>query len=230
LPNYVLPMYPPLALLMGHFLDRWRRGAVTPPAWVMRASLASLLLVGILTTLGLLLASGAFGTGLVRDRHLPALRSWAVIGLVPLAGGLAGWRCLRRQQPAGVVIAVTLTAIVTIGALAGWGTDAVDRYKAPRALTRILQAHQAQQPEEEVFIGTFEYFQPSLVFYCRRQVIQWQVDWQVMHFLSSPIPAYLFLSDRAWECLRPRLLSPFRVLGRHRDLYRGCEVVLVTNR
>src|SRR5262249_9037584 len=30
LPNYVLPLYPPVALLTARFLERWRRGAVHP--------------------------------------------------------------------------------------------------------------------------------------------------------------------------------------------------------
>src|SRR5207302_6149063 len=59
LPNYVLPAYPALALLTGRFLDRWRRGDLPLPGWVMPLSLAALVLVGAVTAAGVLLAGGA---------------------------------------------------------------------------------------------------------------------------------------------------------------------------
>src|SRR5207245_11270297 len=32
LPNYILPVYPPLAILTARFLQRWRIGTIQPPA------------------------------------------------------------------------------------------------------------------------------------------------------------------------------------------------------
>lgn len=227
LPNYVLPLYPPLALLVAHFLDRWRRGEVTPPAWVMHASLASLCLVGILLAAGLLVAGGAFGTALLRGRHFPGLERWAVLGIIPLVGSLASWWCLRGQRRMGLVAAVTLTAVAFVGTIAGWGSAAVDRYKAPRVLGQVLRA---ERPPGDILIGAYQYFQPSLVFYCRQEVVRWATDWQAAQFLNYPVPVYLFLVDRDWARLKPIVAGPYRELGRYRDLYRGCDVVLVTNR
>ena len=44
LPNYILPAYPAVALLTASFLDDWRRGRLTLPAWVMPTSLVCLAL------------------------------------------------------------------------------------------------------------------------------------------------------------------------------------------
>ena len=61
LPNYVLPLYPACRFWWA-LLERWRRGEIVPPAWLLPASLASLCLAGVLTAAGLLFAGGAFGT------------------------------------------------------------------------------------------------------------------------------------------------------------------------
>jgi 4-amino-4-deoxy-L-arabinose transferase-like glycosyltransferase len=227
LPNYVLPLYPPVALLVAHFLDRWRRGEITPPAWTIHVGLAGLCLTGILTAGGLLVGGGAVGDGLLHGRHLPGLEGWAFLGTVPLLGALAGWWCLRRQQRGGLIAAVALAAVLFTGALIGWASTAVDRHKAPRPLADVLAQHQA---EGEVLVGAYRYFQPSLVFYCRQEVRLWWLENEVLDLLSYPIPVYFFMPANVWEELRPKVAGPHRVLGRHHDFYRHCEVVLVTNR
>src|SRR5262249_2860042 len=52
LPNYILPIYPAVALLTGRFLEQWRRGDVRPPDWMLHAAPVCLALIG----LGLILA------------------------------------------------------------------------------------------------------------------------------------------------------------------------------
>jgi len=70
LPNYLLPAYPPLALLTADLLDRWRRGAVRLPGWVWAYSLGSLALVGMVVGGGLAAAGGLAGPGLMRGHPL----------------------------------------------------------------------------------------------------------------------------------------------------------------
>ncbi|HJT77223.1 MAG TPA: glycosyltransferase family 39 protein, partial [Gemmataceae bacterium] len=83
LPNYILPLYPPLALLTGWALDRWRRGAIEPRPWALRLSLAGLGLTGAGLALGLLLLGGALPAAWVPDTPLPGLRPWAAAGALP---------------------------------------------------------------------------------------------------------------------------------------------------
>ncbi len=227
LPNYVLPVYPPLALLTARFLDRWRGRWMAVPTWLHGVSLACLGLIGVGTAVGLVLAGGLVDAPFLRGRRLPGLEEWAVLGAVPIAGAAAAWWCVRRQRRLGLIAVLSLTAVVYVGALAGWGAVAVDRYKAARALAGTLVA---QQTEAEIRIGCYQYYQPSLVFYSRRLVNRFTEESDALEFLRYPIPVYLFVPADTWQSWPEQLKGTCRVLGRHPDLYLGRDVVLVTNR
>ncbi len=110
--------------------------------------------------------------------------------------------------------------------LLGWASKAVERHKAARALVQALPRDQLSR---DVRVAAYEYFQPSLVFYCQREVACLQSEQQALDFLCGPLPAFLFLPARHWEELRQKMATPCRLLGRRYDLYSGREVVLVTN-
>jgi hypothetical protein len=119
-----------------------------------------------------------------------------------------------------------LTAVLFVGSLAAWGSGAVEAYKAPRYLAGALPAdHQ----ERDIRVGSYQYFQPSLVFYCRREVSPLLGEPKALEFLRRPLPVYLFVPAVVWQEMEDRVQSPHRVLGRRRDLYRNVDVVLVTN-
>jgi len=81
-----------------------------------------------------------------------------------------------------------------------------------------------------VRIGAFAYFQPSLVFYCRREVTSLQTEEEALKFLKGPHTSYLFLPARRWDDLEEKAGGSVRLLGRHYDLYDRCDVVVVEAR
>src|SRR5262249_44798905 len=214
------------AITTAAFLDRWRRGTVQPPPWVLKFSLACLALVGLATAAGLLLASGALEVPFVRGRRYPELGAWACLGAVPGLGAIVAWECVRRQQRDRFVGVVAITAILFLGLLAGGGSTALEPYKAPRDLTRAYQARQSQQ---DIRIGCYRYFQPSLVFYCQRQVDSLEQEQQALEFLRCPLEVYLFVPAPVWRELEAKVPRPCRLVDRRRDLYTNSEVVVVTN-
>jgi 4-amino-4-deoxy-L-arabinose transferase-like glycosyltransferase len=227
LPNYVLPIYPPIALLTGHFLDRWRRGKLTLPAWGMPISLGCLALTGVLTTAGLLIAGGAIGESLTRGRHLAGLENWAFVGIVPIIGAIVGWWYWRKQNPAAILSTLGLTAVAWLGLLFAGGQPVINRHKAPQALGDALQAN---APAGDIHVGCFQYFQPSLVFYFRHRIEPILTEENVVDWLRYPVPTYVVLPASIWDRLRPEVPGSPRELSRQRDLYRGIDVVLVSNR
>jgi 4-amino-4-deoxy-L-arabinose transferase-like glycosyltransferase len=226
LPNYILPLYPAVALLTALFLDHWRRGLVEPPGWTIQASLAGLVLMGAGVGVGMLIVGGVIHLPPIRDRQLPGLEHWGSAGLLLVLGGVVGWWTLHRQRRDALIGITILTAFLFTGALAAWGGDAIDRYKAPRAL---VQAIPADQTLREVRVAAYVYFQPSLVFYCQREVACLKADYEAVEFLRGPLPSYLFVHAGVWEELQAKVKGPHRVVARHHDLYDGCDVVLVTN-
>jgi 4-amino-4-deoxy-L-arabinose transferase-like glycosyltransferase len=227
LPNYVLPVFPPLALLTARFLDRWRRGVGSVARWVMPLSLFGLVVVGAITAIGELVAGGVLVPSALGQRAVTGLAPWAWLGLIPVlaAAGLA-W-CVRRDRRTGFVMGLAATAAAYVGALATFPTRVIDAQKAPRAL---VAAAGASQPGEEVRIATLAYFQPSLVYYCRREVSELANAEQAATFLRSPWPAYLFCPANLGEELAAASGGLLQIRSRHHDLLRGGDVVVVSNR
>ena len=78
-------------------------------------------------------------------------------------------------------------------------------------------------------MATYAYFQPSLIFYCRRQVLCLDSEQQVLDFLQEPLPSYLFVRADQWNTIEAKVRGPHRMLGKRRDFYQNCDVVVVTN-
>jgi 4-amino-4-deoxy-L-arabinose transferase-like glycosyltransferase len=227
LPNYVLPSYPALVLLTAHLLERWRRGEFVLPARVVSACLGCLALLGVGLAGGLLLASGWMDLRIVRGRAFPDLAGWAWLGMVPVAGAAVGAWMLKRDARGWVIASVAGCATLLAVTMCGWGLQAMEPYKAARQLARGLPADQLQR---DVRMSTFAYFQPSLVFYCRREMLRWVNEEQATAFLQRPLPSFLFVPEIVWKQMEPRLSATKpRVLARHRDLYSGQTIVVVSN-
>jgi 4-amino-4-deoxy-L-arabinose transferase-like glycosyltransferase len=227
LPNYVLPLYAPLALLTARFLDRWRLGLIAPNRWVLRSSLMAFAFVGVAVTAALLVAGGVASLPFGRIRPIPALALWAPLGVVPVVGAMAGGWFVFHQRRATALVALSASAVVFLATLSAWGVMSIDAEKAPRTLGDALRA---EQEDPEVRVIAFHYFQPSLVFYCGRQVQSLQSDEEVLDNLRYPQEVYLFLPSDDWERFQDRVPAACHAVSRKRDLYRNCDVVLVCNR
>lgn len=225
LPNYILPIYPAMALLTASFLDDWRRGRVVLPAWMMPVSLSCLALAGVGVGVGLLLAGDALPLALP-GRRLPGLERGAWLGGVFLAGAAAAAWCARRDWRDGLIRCVATAGIVFSAGLALWAVNLVDRFKAPRPLVHALPEDQLRR---EVRVGAFDYFQPSLVFYAQREVHRPENIVFALELLHTPLPVYLFVSAEAWRQVQPHAPPSYRLVARHTDLYNGREILLVTN-
>jgi 4-amino-4-deoxy-L-arabinose transferase-like glycosyltransferase len=227
LPNYVLPLYAPVVLLVARFLVRWRREAVEPGRGLLHAGLAGFAAVGVAFAVGLLVVGGVLAPSLIRGQRLPGVEWWSAAGALPLAGSAAAWWLVHRGRRDAALAALGAAAVLFLGVVAGWGTASVDASKAPREL---VAAAQCDQPGRDFRVGCYHYFQPSLVFYVRRDVLVLDTDEAAADLLRYPVEVYLFLPAAEWERLQPQVRTPYRLVGRHRDLYRKCDVVVVTNR
>ncbi len=227
LPNYVLPVVVPCAIVTARFLDRWRRGDVTLPDWFWRAAFVGLLLFGLSIAGGLLAAGGVGEFSLLRGRFVPGLAAWAWIGLVPVLGALFGWLLWRRQRPNSVVFCLTMATGVFVMPMAAWASAAFNRVKAPAPLVAAAGAHRL---EEDIRIAAWDLEHlPSLNFYTQRDVIYVHSATELDDLLRYSLPVYVFLPARYWDACPPATRNFGQELGRHPDFYRHREVVVVTN-
>lgn len=224
LPNYVLPAYPALALLTARFLTRWARGEESLPAWAERLGLTGLAAGGAAVVVGLLVAGGALPVPGLRVRTLDGLHLWAWVGLVPaVAAAVASWQ-LDRGRRDQILATLVIGGGLFVAIAAGLVMPSVDAFKAPRPLAAALPADLSRQ---DARIAAWGYFQPSLVFYCRREVQQvGSLDGLLAH-LGQGHPAYAFLPEQSLPAVLEH--RRVRVLASHVDLNNGRRVVLVAN-
>lgn len=226
LPNYILPLYPALALLLARLVERWRRGTVALPGWVMPLAMTTLGLIGAGVVVGLLMAGGVIPLAGLRGRSFPGLAAWAWLGGVLLAAAGAGYWLARREQRTALVGVVGVAAAVFVSATTIGALPALNPHKPSVALAGALPA---DQHEREIRVCACDYFQPSLVFYCGREVKKLYGGATGIELLKSPLPTYVVIRGDSWEQVRRQAPAGTRVLARCRDLYINQDVVLVAN-
>lgn len=226
LPNYILPLYPAAALLLARLVERWRRGEVELPGWVMRLAMTTLGLIGLGTAAGVLVAGGAVAVPALRGRVYPGLLPWAWIGGLLFVTAVVGyWLVVRERRGAAIGLLATAAAVFVTAVTAG----ALPEMNPHKPSVALAQALPDDQLEHDIRIGACDYFQPSLVFYCQREVKKLYGGGAGVAFLHSPLPAYLIVRGDTWEEIRGKVPPGARVLTRQRDLYINQDVVLVAN-
>lgn len=227
LPNYIGPLYPALAILTARFLMLWRDELIQPRRWVMPLAVAGFALAGVVVAAGLLVAGGAIPVPVKGLRVLPGLESYAWVGLFPLTGaGVMGFALRAGNRPL-FVHAATAAAVGFVGVTAAFPPGVVDRYKAPK---QLVEQSGAADDTREVRLASLDYTQPSVTFYAGRRVDRLFNAADAREFLAQPRPAFLFVPEPAWTAqLAGTVPTPHRIAARRFDLYRNCDVLVVTN-
>ncbi len=225
LPNYVLPLYPAIAIATGRFLDRWRSAPDTFSRWLMPAGIAGLFLTGAVTVAGLLIAGGAYGITVKGVHPLPALGGLAWIGGIPLLTA-AICAVLLWRRPKHVTCAFAAGAAAFLGCLAAFAPPAMERYKAPKYFAHTLGL---KQTDRDVRIGAYGWFRESLVFYAEREVTKIQTAEDINVWLRVPMESYILIRDRDFAVARSTIMEKYREVGRHYDVLSREDVVVISN-
>jgi 4-amino-4-deoxy-L-arabinose transferase-like glycosyltransferase len=229
LPNYVLPLYPAVAILTARWLDRWRTGELPVRSWVMTAAAAGCVALGVLYALVLLLLAGtitvpfsvkALGT-------MPALGPHAWLGVIPVVVGVWFWWQARRGRRTEALAAFGAGAVLFLGLVAARVTEAMDEYKVPRYFAEDVGL---RQTDREMRIGAFGWLRHSMVFYARREVTRMYDPATVDQFLTLPRPAYVIVPEDVWDQVLSKAVTvPVKVIARRYDFYAQKDILVLAN-
>jgi 4-amino-4-deoxy-L-arabinose transferase-like glycosyltransferase len=195
LPNYVASLYPPLALLVGMWAERFVAKAPGSDRW-MGAGVVVLVCVALLMAVAFWGVPWWLEWARVRFPkaaylHQPVDAGWgpAALGTVCLIGALAvGWTAMRRRAVVllGAIAATTVAAAIVL--LTAVFPVAADVIQAPLRDLSIL-ASRAAGPDGG--IAVYGLNKPSVVFYAKRLVTV------VAESRQEELGA-LIREDRAW--------------------------------
>jgi len=233
LPNYVLPAYPAIALIVGSFIDRSLREAKQTSAALPRVAFVALALAGgVMIAAPLVLRIGRGGVAAALDELgaspglAEPLELVAWLGGVLLVGGVAALACdllARRGWSMGVMAAAAATFVAA--ALGGVALS-VDRLQSSDDLTQAVRDQGASQPR----LAQFGYFRPSLVYYSRQKVEGCRDVHDVAAFLTQSQDNFLVMPAETFERIKRQLPADAVVVERFPQFPKQGEVLLVARR
>jgi 4-amino-4-deoxy-L-arabinose transferase-like glycosyltransferase len=227
LPHYIAPAYPALAILTAVFLMRWVRGEINPPRWVIPTGTFGIYATGLIFVLLFVI----FGGAIVVNKHLPRYPefvSWTWIGGILLLGGIGMTLGLRLKNRCLWLNALSISIVCFVGCLSAFPLTVLENYKAPR---KLVELSGTRQLDREIFLASFEYSQPSLVYYAQRRVERMGSATETARWLERKVPSFLYVPEDVWmnEVL-PELRCECRIVAEHYDFYRDKKIYVIANR
>lgn len=214
LPSYVLPAYPALAIITGAWINAWLREPARYRGFKLRAALGSLPVVGV----GMVIA-----LPIIARFVLPGEGWLGLLGLILVAGGgYAYWQAeAGRTSRAAAAVAIAAAAFAT--GLFGFAAPYVSGFQNTWPVVEAAQRHAGGDAR----LATFDYFQPSLVYYAADRVERLASADDAAAVLAADPDAYLVTRDVHLDELLDRLPPGVAVLSRQRRFLRSGEVVLL---
>lgn len=191
LPHYLVPAFPPMAILVAGWFEAWFERRADGPAW-------SALAFGLLAAIGLALAAAAAVAIIMppalSGRLSSQFGSWTP-GVAPIvmlaslsAGALAATIIAAARRRAAVFPLLAASMLVAAIAHIGWFKPRLKQiHDQPRK--EIAQFAGAVLPPSEP-LGVYKAKRNATIFYARRPIVdlgEWE-DRELVSFLSSPDP------------------------------------------
>ena len=215
LPNYVLPMYPALALILARYFYDWERDEIDSGVYSFNLCCRAMFFAGAVMIVGVIVAAYL----------LFASEQWlGMIGAIPMIGAFAAVKFLDREQRRRVIQCLMGTAFLLAFLIVGIAPARISRYQDSPLF--IAEARR-RAAGAEIEIGTYGYFQPSVVFYARKKVTVLQTPNQVADFIATYPHAFVITPMVKHNELRDVLMGDVSELMRHRDFLRREELILL---
>jgi len=234
LPNYVLPAYPALAVMIGYFIDSWIRNPDQVQRRWLRGALATPILIGLAVVV-LFPASGLcdFGGGTLLDQNnVPQAvqRDIVMLGLVGLPLLLVGVAALvlaERGHIKASAASVCGMAILTMVCVWTYAAPRVSRFQAPQRMAQWLRDQTAGRPYR---VAQYRFFRPTMVYYSDHPIESRRTPAEIREFVSTDEPVYVITDDYQMQWLQYILPADFEVVRRVSQFPEDGEILLLSRR
>ena len=232
LPNYVLPCYPPLAILIAGFVSRWLSEPAANLRYWGRWAFGSLAAVGLALLVGIPVASQLQidGTPLLARAELHpdiARQLWPVglIGLPALVGGVLCWRYLLRDQPRQLLTTFGISSVVFVLGVLGGAATYLDQFQTSDLLADAVH----QQQPGEVPLAIYRLHSPSLIYYARQPLEKVSAPSEVEAHLTQA-NSLLVTTDIGWSQLTPETQQSLEKVYEHPRFPKPGSVMVLKTR
>ena len=215
LPNYLLPMYPAVALILARYFYDWEREEVDSGVYSFNLCCRAMGAVGVLMVIGVYIAAFLLFDG----------EQWlSLIGTIPIIGAWIAIKLLDREQRPRVIQTLTATALLLAFVIVGIAPPSVSQYQdTPKFIADARRFADG----EEIEIGTYAYFQPTVLFYAGRKTPVLKSPREVADFLAGHPHAFVITRATELNDLRNELRSDVSELSRHRNFLHRDELILL---
>jgi len=218
LPNYVLPAYPALAIIVGRYFATWSRDATSVNTFWLHAGWFLLIGVGVGLVCGLpALAWIEFQGQTVFGRlHIDPLiqgrLAWLGLAGLPLAVfGILGWSflyCKKTRWASGAFV-VAATSLIAI--LSQYVAPELDRLQSSQMLAENLKARIANEGAQVTILG---HYRPTMVFYLGQEINFCDSPAEAIEKANANSNSVLITTESHYSQIEPYLQDRNAVLER----------------
>ena len=230
LPNYVLPAYPALAVICGHFIDVALRRSERRHVAGMKQGFLVLAAIGVAILVGLPIA-GMWEidgqTFLDRANLTKSVQHevpWlAMIGLPLVVGGLIAYAFARNNRFTFAMGTAGVTAVVMMTALWSIVAPRVDQFQTPQ---RIAQTA-GTDSQSNGRVAAFGCFRPSMAFYAKQPIQNCNDVDEVRQFIARTNARFLITTESGYEKLGENLRRELEIVDQMPDFPKPGKILLL---
>ncbi len=231
LPNYVLPAYPALAIMIGRYFTLWTQDVNNVSrVWLNTGWI-------LLIAFGAILAAGVPIAGLVEfggqtlldrigmERVFQHRFVWLGVAGIPLLlfGTLGAW-LLWSNLPRLSAGAFSIGALTMMVTLAQYVAPELDRLQTTQ---RLAQRWSNQLASSDAHVAILGYFRPTMVFYFGRDIDFCDSEDEAIDLARSDRNSILFTTDKQYSKIKDKLPASTRVIERVSQFPNRGEVLVL---
>lgn len=215
LPNYILPIYPAVAVIVARSLIAWMREANLGERRFL-LECRSLAVVG-----GLMIVCILIAMVILLPDELPL----ALFGAIPIAAAGAAYYFAQHQQRERAVLSLVTGAVALCAGMMGFAPVQLAKYQDSPYFAEAAQQATAFGKAE---IASFDVFEPSLVFYHGRKVHRPGEPEHVAQFFEEHPEGFLLTRSDKLTRLPSEMTDGLVEVARQKRFLRRHDLVLLS--